>query len=184
MENNTLSYREIGGWLLVIFIAGLLNAIGDAAMLLQTIVKTLGTNTLFSHLFTWLIPFSGIFVNKTLLFIAMPVTLLCNVSCLVFIGLRKLFLFKLFFFSACLIALLHLLINAITLYPQTIFDSFVPADRNAFIAGIIERAFDVAKRLYSAFLITGTAVMIGVLIGCFVYFRHSKRIAVYFGSSA
>jgi hypothetical protein len=60
----------------------------------------------------------------------------------------------------------------------------VPADRNAFIAGIIERAFDVAKRLYPAFLITGTAVMIGVLVVCFVYFRRSKRIAVYFGSSA
>jgi hypothetical protein len=150
MENKTLSYREIGGWLLVIFIVGLLNAIGDAVMLLQTIVKAWGINTLFSHVFTWLIPFSGIFVNKTLFFIAMPVNLLCNVLCLVFIGIRKLFLFKLFFFSACLIALVHLLCNAITLYP--------------------------------VFLITGTAVMIGVLFVCFVYFKRSKRIAVYFGS--
>jgi hypothetical protein len=184
MENKILSYREIGGWLLVIFITGLLNAIGDAVMLLQTIVKTWGINMLFSHIFTWLIPFSGIFINKPLFFIAMPVTLLCNVLCLVFIGIRKLFLFKLFFFSACLIALLHLLCNAIILYHQTIFDGFVLADRDPFIAGIIEGAFDLVKKLYPAFLITGTAVMIGVLFVCFVYFKRSKRIAVYFGSSA
>jgi hypothetical protein len=182
MENKTLSYREIGGWLLVIFIVGLLNAIGDAVMLLQTIVKTRGTNTLFSHVFTWLIPFSGIFVNKPLFFIAMPVTLLCNIVCLVCIGIRKLFLFKLFFFLACIAALLHLLCNAITRYPQTIFDNFVLADRDPFIAGIIERAFDLMNKCYPAFLITGTFMALGVLFVCFVYFKRSKRIAVYFGS--
>jgi hypothetical protein len=181
MKNKILSYREIGGWLLVIFIAGLFNSIGDAVMLLQTIVKAWRINTFISHAFTWLIPFSGIFVNKTLFFIAMPITLLCNVLCLVFIGIRKLFLFKLSFFSACLVALLHLLCNAITLYPQTIFDDFVLVDRDPFIAGIIEGAFDLVKKLYPVFLIAGTAVMIGVLFVCFVYFKRSKRIAVYFG---
>jgi hypothetical protein len=182
MENETLSYREIGGLLLVIFIAGLVNAIGDAVMVLQTIVKTLGINTLFSYVFTWLIPFSGIFVNKPLFFIAMPVTLLCNILCLVCIGIRKLFLFKFFFFSACLITLLHLLCNAIILYPKTIFDGFVLVDRDPFIAAVMERALGLVKMLYPTFLITGTAVMIGVLFVCFVYFKRSKRIEVYFGS--
>ncbi|GMO42598.1 MAG: hypothetical protein Pg6C_04140 [Treponemataceae bacterium] len=70
MENKILSYRETGGWLLVIFIVGLLNAISDAVMLLQTIVKAWGMNTLVSRVFTWLIPFSGIFVNQPLFLFA------------------------------------------------------------------------------------------------------------------
>jgi hypothetical protein len=32
------------------------------------------------------------------------------------------------------------------------------------------------------FLITGTAIMIGLLLDCFFYFKRSKRIAVYFGA--
>jgi hypothetical protein len=182
MENRTLSCRETGGWLLVIFIAGLLNAIGDMVMLLQMTVKAWGITTFFSHVFTWLMPFSGIFVNKPLFFIAMPVTLLCNVLCLVFIGIRKLFLFKLFFFSACLIALLHLLWNVITLYPQTFFDSFILTDRDPFIAAVMERVLGLVKILYPVFLVTGTFMALGVLFVCFVYFKRSKRVAVYFGS--
>jgi hypothetical protein len=181
MENNALSYRELGGWLLVVFIVGALNASGDAVILLATLAKTYGINLLFIHVLANIMPFYHVFVNDTLFFIAMPVTLLCNVLCLVCIGIRKLFLFKVFFFSACIIALAHLLCNMITLYPQTIFDSLVLPDDPS-IAGIIKGGFALITRLYPVFLITGTAIMIGLLLVCFLYLKRSKRVAVYFGA--
>ena len=183
MENNTVSYRELGGWLMVIFIAGLLNAAGDAVILLQKILKSWGPKLLLFRIVPGMIAFSDIFVNTALFFIAMPLTLMCNVLCLMFIGIRKLSLFKVFFFSACIIALVHLMINMIIIYPRTIFDGFMLADINPLIAGIIESAFALLKKAYPVFLISGTILMLGILFVCFLYFKRSKRIAVYFGSN-
>jgi hypothetical protein len=182
MENSTLSYREIGGWLLVIFIVGVLNASGDAVILLATLAETYGINLFFIRVLANIMPFYHVFVNETLFFIAMPLTLLCNVFFLVCIGIRKLFLFKIFFFAACIIALTHLLFNAITIYPRTIFDSLVLVDIDPLINGLIIQTFTLAKTLYPAFLIIGTVMMIGILSICFLYFQRSKRIASYFSS--
>jgi hypothetical protein len=182
MENNTLSYREIGGWLLVIFIAGILNASGDIALLLAKLAELYGINLFFINILAGILPFSRIFVNETLFFIAMPLTLFCNIAFLVGIGIRRLFLFKIFFFAACIIAFTHLLCNAITIYPHTIFDSLVSVDINPLIDGIIKQTFTLVKTVYPVFLITGTVMMIGILFICFLYFKRSKRVAVYFGS--
>ena len=182
MENNILYYREIGGWLLVIFIVGVLNASGDAVILLVKLAESHGINLFFIHVLANIVPFYHIFVNETLFFIVMPLTLLLNIAFLVCIGIRKLFLFKLFFFSACIVALVHLLFNAITIYPHTIFDSLVSIDTNPLVDDLINQTFALANTLYPAFLIIGTVMMIGILSICFLYFKRSKRISIYFGS--
>jgi hypothetical protein len=182
MDNNPHSYREIGGWLLVIFIAGVLNAGGDAVILLAKLAEAHGINFLFVHILANIMPFSHIFANETLFFIAVPLTLFCTIVFLVGIGIRSLFLFKLFFFASCGIALAHLLCNAITIYPQTIFDSSVSVDINPLIDSAINQAFALIETLYPVFLIAGTVIMIGILSVCFIYFYRSKRVVVYFGS--
>jgi hypothetical protein len=182
MENNTLSYREIGGWLMVIFIVGVLNASGDVVILLAKLAEAHGINLFFVHMLANIMPFSHVFANETLFFIAMPLTLFCNIVFLVCIGIRKLLLFKLFFFAACTIALVHLLFNAITMYPRTIFDSLVSVNVNPLADGLIKRTFSLAKKLYPAFLFIGTVMIIGVLFSFFLYFKRSKRISVYFDS--
>jgi hypothetical protein len=182
MENNTLSYRKIGGWLLVIFIAGILNASGDIALLLVKLAELYGINLFFIHTISRIIFFFPVFSNETLFFIAMPLTLFCTIIFLVGIGTRKLFLFKTFFFAACIIALSHVLFNAITIYPRTIFDNLVSVAINLFIDSTIKQTFTLVKTLYPVFLIIGVVMMIGILSACFLYLKRSKRVAVYFGS--
>jgi hypothetical protein len=182
MENNTHSYRKIGGWLLVIFIAGVLNASGDITILLAKLAEVYGVNLFFVRVLANIMPFFHVFVNETLFFIAMPLTLFCNIVFLVGIAIRKLFLFKIFFFASCSIALAHLLFNAVTIYPRTIFDSLASVNVNPLADGLIKQTFASVKTLYPVFLITGTVMMIGILSVCFLYFKRSKRVAVYFGS--
>jgi hypothetical protein len=182
MENNTLSYREIGGWLLLIFIIGVLNASGDIVILLANLAELYGINFLFIHVLAGIMPFSHIFINEILFFIAMPLTLFFNIVFLVGIGTRKLLLFKIFFFAAGIIAIAHLLLNAIIIYPRTIFDRLVLVDINPLIDSAINQTFTLIKILYPVFLISGTLVMVGILFVCFLYFKRSKRIAVYFDS--
>jgi hypothetical protein len=182
MKNTTLSYRKIGGWLLVIFIVGILNASGDIALLLAKLAEQYGINSFFIPVLVNIMSLFPVFANETLFFIAMPLTLLCNIVFLVGIGKRKLFLFKTFFFAACIIALAHLLINVITIYPRTIFDNLVSIDINSLIDNTIKQTFSLVKELYSVFLITGMIMILGMLSVCFLYFNRSKRVAVYFGS--
>jgi hypothetical protein len=183
MENKTASYRDIGGWILAIFIAGLLNVVGDTVILIQWLLKMRGTNIFFFRIISSRIFFSDIFVNETLFFIAMPLTWLCNVLFLVCIGTRKLFLFKLFFFAACIIALVHLLVNLSALCPLTIFDIVASTNIYTLMPGVLDPALELLRTMYPAFLITGTLTALGLLFVCFLYFRRSRRVAVYFGSS-
>jgi hypothetical protein len=180
MENNTLSYRKIGGWLLVIFIAGILNASGDIALLLVKLAELYGINLFFIHVLADITSFFPIFSNETLFFIAMPLTLFCTIIFLVGIVKRKLFLFKTFFFAACSIALAHVLINAIIIYPRTI--NPVSVAINPFIDITIKQTFTLVKTVYPVFLVIGMIMMIGILFVCFLYFKRSKRVAVYFGA--
>lgn len=177
MENNVVSYRALGGWLMVIFVFGVLNAAGDVYTLIQAVTGSFNTKSFFFSIFT----------KRSLFLVAAPLTLLCNVLFCVFIATRNLFLFEIFFFAACVIALLHLIVNVISLYPLTIFDVLVSTDISALIMGIIDLTLRPILRflqiIYPIFIITGILLSLGILVICFLYFKRSKRIAVYFGSN-
>ena len=151
MENNAVSYRKLGGWLLVIFVFGILNAIGDTVLLLRSES-----------------------------FFAAPVILVCNILFIVFIAIRRLLLFKIFFFAACILALIHLLVNLITAYPQTVFEIMLSMNMPVFFTGIIKPMLGLLKAVYPVFLVLGTALSFGILFVLFVYFKRSKRVAAYF----
>lgn len=177
MKNHIVSYRKLGGWLMVIFVFGVLNAVGDVYTLIQAVT---GSFTAKSFFF-------GIFANRSLFLIASPLTLFCNVLFCVFIATRKLLLFKIFFFVACVIALIHLFVNVISLYPLTIFDILVSADISVLIMGIFDLTLrpmlGFLQKIYPAFIVTGILLSLGILFICFLYFKRSKRVAVYFGSN-
>ena len=174
MENNTTVFSKMGIVLLLIGVFGVLNAIGDIVTLILAITQSFEGN-FFSFFFR-------VFANKQLFFIAMPLTLLCNILFLVFLFRRKSFLFQVFFFASCIIALVHLLVNLFALYPLTIFDIMISAGFNALVSAMINPMLGLLRTMYPVFLITGILVSLGVLIVCFIYFKRSKRIAVYFGS--
>jgi hypothetical protein len=100
----------------------------------------------------------------------------------VFLLWRKKFLFQLFFFASCIIALIHLLVNLFALYPLTIFDIMVNANMGTLINDVIVPMLGLLKATYPMFLITGIFASLVLLIVCFVYFKRSKQVASYFGS--
>ncbi|GHT88228.1 hypothetical protein FACS1894137_16420 [Spirochaetia bacterium] len=176
MKNNTTNFSKMGMVLLLIGVLGILNAIGDTVTLILAITQSFEGNAFFSFFFR-------VFANKQLFFIVMPLTLLFNILFLVFMFGRKSFLFQVFFFASCIIALVHLLVNMFALYPLTIFDIMISAGFNAFVSGLINPMLGLLRTMYTAFLITGILGCIGLLILCFIYFKCSKRIAAYFGSN-
>jgi hypothetical protein len=159
--------------LLLIGVFGVLNAVGDIITLILMITQSFGSNGLFGFFF-------NVFANKVLFFIAMPITLLCNILFLVFLLRRKFALFQLFFFASCIIALVHLLINLFALYPLTVFEIMVNA--NTSISTTINPMLGLLKTTYPAFLITGILASFGLLFACYLYFKRSKQVLVYFGS--
>ncbi|GHV54645.1 hypothetical protein AGMMS49579_15640 [Spirochaetia bacterium] len=175
MKNNTTNFSKMGIVLLLIGVLGILNAIGDIITLILATSQSNAGNGLFSF-------FLHGFANKWLFFIAISITLLCNILFLVFLLWRKKFLFQLFFFASCIIALVHLLVNLFALYPFTIFDIMVNANISPLITGVIVPMLGLLKAIYPMFLVTGILASLGLLIVCFIYFKRSKRIAVYFGS--
>lgn len=174
MGDNIVSYRKLGGFLLVIFIFGSLNAIGDISLLIQA--ATNNENSLFSRIFF------SIFQNRKIFFIIMPLTLFCNILFVTSVIIRRLFLFKVSFFAACLIALAHLLVSLIALYPTTIFDIWGSANIYDLFGGFSGLMPIPLRSIYPAFLIAGTFLSLCILFVCFLYFKRSKRIAVYFDS--
>ncbi|GHU71662.1 hypothetical protein FACS189450_08080 [Spirochaetia bacterium] len=176
MKNNTTNFAKMGIVLLLIGILGILNAIGDIVTLILMITQSFEGNAFFSFFFR-------VFADKDLFLIAMPLTLLCTVLFLVFMFGRKSFLFQVFFFASCIIALVHLLVNLFALYPLTIFDIMISAGFNALVTGLINPVLGLLRTMYTAFLITGILGCLGLLIVCFIYFKRSKRIAAWFGSN-
>jgi hypothetical protein len=176
MKNNTTVSSKMGMVLLLIGIFGVLNAIGDIVTLILAITQSFENNAFFSFFFR-------VFANKQLFFIAMPLTLLCTILFLVFLFWRKSFLFQVFFFASCIIALVHLLVNLFAVYPLTIFDILVNAEFSTLVTGLISPMIGLLRTMYSAFLITGILGALSLLIVCFIYFKRSKRIAAYFGIS-
>ncbi|GHU92706.1 hypothetical protein FACS189479_02440 [Spirochaetia bacterium] len=176
MKNNTTNFSKMGIVLLLIGVLGILNAIGDIVTLILMITQSFEGNTFFSFFFR-------VFADKDLFLIAMPLTLLCTVLFLVFMFRRKSFLFQVFFFASCIIALVHLLVNLFALYPLTIFDIMISAGFNALVTGLINPLLGLLRTIYTAFLITGILGCLGLLIVCFIYFKRSKRIAAWFGSN-
>jgi hypothetical protein len=59
------------------------------------------------------------------------------------------------------------------------FDGFILADINPLIAGLL-KVHTILKQVYPVFLIPGTILMLSILFTCFLYFKRSKRIDVYF----
>jgi uncharacterized membrane protein YvlD (DUF360 family) len=63
----------------------------------------------------------------------------------------------------------------------------VSTDISALIMGIIDLTLRPILRflqiIYPIFIITGILLSLGILVICFLYFKRSKRIAVYFGSN-
>jgi hypothetical protein len=119
----------------------------------------------------------------------------------VFIATRKLLLFKIFFFVACVIALIHFWVNVILVYPLTIFEIVGSVDISGLVAPTIKPLLELFKTVFPIFKITaillplgflisiyplliviGIIACLGVLCICFLYFKRSKRVAVYFGS--
>ena len=175
MKNNTTNFSKMGIVLLLIGAFGIINAIGDIITLMLATAQSNVGNGLFGFMFR-------VFANKSLFFVAMPITLLCNILFLVFLLWRKNFLFQLFFFASCIIALIHLLVNLFALYPLTIFDIMVNANISTLINGIIVPMLGLLKATYPMFLITGILASLGLLIVCFIYFKRSKQVAFHFGS--
>ncbi|GMO49305.1 MAG: hypothetical protein Ta2G_06100 [Termitinemataceae bacterium] len=161
MKNYTTNFSKMGIVLLLIGVFGVVNAIGDIAF--------------FSF-------FAQFFANKQLFFIAGTLTLICNILFLVFLFGRKLFLFQMFFFASCIIALIHLSLNLFALYPLTIFDILFNANTIPLINDILIPMLGLLRTIYPAFLVIGILASLGVLIVCFLYFKRSKRIAEYFDS--
>ncbi|GHU54628.1 hypothetical protein FACS189442_1140 [Spirochaetia bacterium] len=176
MKNNTTNFSKMGIVLLLIGVLGILNAIGDMVTLILMITQSFEGNAFFSFFFR-------VFADKDLFLIAMPLTLLCNILFLVFMFRRKLFLFQVFFFASCIIALVHLLVNLFALYPLTVFDIMVNANISPLINGVIVPVSGLLKAAYPVFLVTGILASLGLLIVCFIYFKGSKRITAWFGST-
>ncbi|MHC6201985.1 hypothetical protein ACYULU_02175 [Breznakiellaceae bacterium SP9] len=175
MKNNT-NFSKMGIVLLLIGVFGVLNAIGDIVTLILAITQSFEGNAFFSFFFR-------VFADKDLFLIAMPLTLLCTILFLVFLFGRKSFLFQVFFFVSCIIALIHLLVNLFALYPLTIFDIMISAGSSTLVTSIINPMLGLLRTMYTAFLITGILGCLGLLIVCFIYFKRSKRITAYFGST-
>ncbi|GHV13181.1 hypothetical protein FACS189491_07710 [Spirochaetia bacterium] len=175
MENNIIAYSKMGIVLLLIGVFGVVNAVGDIVTSILAMTQSFDGNAFFSFFFQ-------VFANKQLFFIAGTLTLICNILFLVFMFGRKLFLFQLFFFASCIIALIHLLVNLFALYPLTIFDIIVNANISPLLMGIINPMLGLLIATYPMFLITGILASLGLLIVCFFYFKRSKRIAAWFGS--
>lgn len=173
MKNNTTNFSKMGIVLLLIGVLGILNVIGDIITLILMTTQSFAGNAFFSFFFR-------VFTNKGLFLIAMPMTLLCNILFLVFMFGRKSFLFQLFFFMSCIIALAHLLVNLFALYPLTIFDIMISTGHNALVTSLINPMLGLLRTMYPVFLVIGIFTSLGLLIICFLYFKHSKRIAAYF----
>jgi hypothetical protein len=174
MKNNTTVFSKMGIVLMLIGSFGVLNAIGDIVTLILMMTQSFDDNAFFSFFF-------GVFADKDLFLIVMPLTLLCNILFLVFMFLRKLLFFKLFFFASCIIALIHLSVNLLTLYPLTIFDIMISSGFIVLITGLINPMIGLLRTMYPVFMITGIFTSLGLLIVCFIYFKRSKQIAAYFG---
>ncbi|MDR1955336.1 MAG: hypothetical protein LBQ30_00600 [Treponema sp.] len=174
MKNDTLTYSQMGIVLLLIGIFGVLNAIGDIITLILMMTQSFGGNGFFGFFF-------NVFANKNLFLIAGTLTLFCNILFLVFLLRRKLVLFQLFFFASCIIAMVHLLVNLFALYPLTIFEIMVNA--NTLISTTINPMLGLLKTTYPVFLITGILASLGLLFVCYLYFKRSKQVRVYFGSN-
>ncbi|GHT81027.1 hypothetical protein FACS1894130_12700 [Spirochaetia bacterium] len=177
MKNNTTNFSKMGIVLLLIGVLGILNAIGDTVTLILAITKSFEGKAFFSFFFR-------VFADKDLFLIAMPLTLFCNILFLVFMFGRKSFLFQLFFFASCIIALVHVLVNLFALYPLTLFDLMVNVGFSALITSLISPMLGLLKAMYPVFLVTGILCCMGLLIVCFIYFKRSKRIAAWFGSNS
>jgi hypothetical protein len=171
MDGTTAFCRRTGGWFFAIFLLGTLNAIGDMATLILALATSFNQSFLLFR----------VLANEKLFFVAGTLTLLCNVLFLVFILRRNLFLFQLFFFASGIIALVHLLVNLIALYPVSIFDILATPDIYTGITGIYSLAPELLQQIYPALLILGTLFFPGLLFVCFLYFRRSKQIQIYFG---
>ncbi|GHU25776.1 hypothetical protein FACS1894172_06840 [Spirochaetia bacterium] len=176
MKNNTTNFSKMGIVLLLIGVLGILNTIGDIVTLILMITQSFEGNTFFSFFFR-------VFADKQLFFIAGTLTLICNILFLVFMFGRKSFLFQLFFFASCIIALIHLLVNLFALYPLTIFDIMVNANISHLIISVIVPMLGLLKATYPMFLVTSIFASLGLLIVCFIYFKRSERIATYFSST-
>ncbi|GHV88537.1 hypothetical protein AGMMS50267_08970 [Spirochaetia bacterium] len=174
MKNTTANFSKPGIVLLLIGIFGILNAIGDTVTLILAITQSFEGKAFFSFFFQ-------VFADKGLFLIAMPLTLFCNILFLVFMFGRKLFLFQMFFFASCIIALVHVLVNLFALYPLTIFDIMVNAGFSPLITSLISPTLGLLKATYPVFLVTGILGCMGLLVVCFIYFKRSKRIAAWFG---
>jgi hypothetical protein len=179
MSNSNKS--KLGVWLMLIFIfiIALLNALGDIYVLIWGLTHTTAniTGGIFLNAY-----FFGVYASRSLLLVFTPLTLVCSVLCLVFIGTRKLNLFKFFFFAACLIGLTGLIVNLIAMSPVTFFDVFVNACNGTFIGNMIAPMAGLLRTLYLPVIIIGVLGAIGVLVACMFYFKRSKRIAVWFNS--
>ncbi|GMO21838.1 MAG: hypothetical protein Ta2B_00730 [Termitinemataceae bacterium] len=175
MKNCITNFSQMGMVLLLIGVLGILNAVCDTVTLILIITQSFEGSTFFSFFFR-------VFADSDLFLIAMPLTILCNILFLIFMFRRKLFLFQLFFFASCIIALIHLLINLFAVYPLTIFDIMVNTNISPIILSIINPMSELLRTMYLAFITTGSLTSLGLLIICFIYFKRSKRIAAYFGS--
>jgi hypothetical protein len=181
MKNNAIVNGRIGVWLILIVVLGILNALGDICSFFWVLGHSsadmpdiISLNMYFFH----------ISASRTLFLIAMPISLVSCILFLVFIGIRKLFLFKLFFFIACGVALGHLLINAVTIHPFMYFEvpAFLNMEENL-IAGMLVMPFQLLQKTTTFFIYSGISIAFGVLIVCMVYFKRSKRVALYFGGN-
>ncbi|GHU49639.1 hypothetical protein FACS1894127_3350 [Clostridia bacterium] len=162
-----------------IFIVGVLNAVGDVYALIWGLTHSVYeiTGGIFFNAY-----FFGIFANRTLLLIFTPLTLLCSVLCLLFIGIRKLNLFKIFFLAAYLIGMAGLIVNLAAISPSTFIDVMVDTYSGTFFAGMILPMTELLRAIYLPTMIIGVMGGLGVLVACMFYFKRSKRIAAWFGS--
>jgi hypothetical protein len=182
MKNSITEYSKLSVWLLVIFIVGVLCAIGDISLLIRAATNNI--DSLSSRMFF------SVFQDKTMFFILKPLTLFCTIMFLLFMLKRRFFLFKLFFFASCLITFVHSSIAIISLYPTTIFDiwtsmsigySFVETIINFFFVEFFWlKNILSSQSLYIVGLIIGAVHYLGLLVVCFFYFKRSKQVAKYF----
>jgi hypothetical protein len=181
MKNGTITdYRAgISGWLMLIVVLVSLNALGDLGLFLWALSHSSATANGILSLNMY---FVHIFANRTLFLIATPIVFVSSVLFLVFIGLRRLFLFKLSFLVTCTVSLGHLLVNAITMRPFVYFDiPVLPlyAERSM-LAGMLIMSFKLLENATPFFIFTGITMAFAVLIACMIYFARSKKIALYF----
>lgn len=183
MKNNTITdyRRNMNIWLMLIIVLASLNVIGDLALFFLVLGHS-SSNA--SGIISLDMYFVHISANQTLFLIATPISLVSSVLLLAFICIRRLFLFKLFFFITCVVDLGHLLINMVTTHPFMYFTLPMPplnTDGNL-ITDMMVMPFRLLQSATPFFIFTGIGMAFGVLIVCMVYFSRSKKIALYFNN--